>query len=179
MNCNQFDEIVALSKSNGTVRFSLLATAAALEYMREKGMRVTIPAVKRLTGFDDDSWVEKCVEILDKLFKVDQSWSDLEAAIEQIFIEHKGDAYWNYPRERKAIKELVKMFDSYEDKKGAANRICETFYQLTSSQDKFWSKQPFLPSTLIAQGIFSRVAVETGKKADGGGKIIKFQVGGY
>jgi hypothetical protein len=35
--------------------------------------------------------------------------------------------------------------------------VCAAFWRLKSGNDKFWSGQPFLPSTLNASGIWDRV----------------------
>lgn len=41
--------------------------------------------------------------------------------------------------------------------------MIETFYNLTKSQDRYWSGQPFLPSILSSGGIWPRVKLEVEK----------------
>jgi hypothetical protein len=90
--------------------------------------------------------------------------SDLELynSIHKAFLSRNGDRFTNYGKEGKAIKEIIKKArirspDAYDD---LIRQMMEKLWELKSSGDRFWSKQPFLPSSLNAAGIWDRVLEE-------------------
>lgn len=66
----------------------------------------------------------------------------------------------DYAKEGAAIKRIIKLT---KGDAGTARQMIETYYRLTRSPDKFWSRQPFLPSALAASGIWDRVKLEAGR----------------
>jgi len=71
--------------------------------------------------------------------------------------EKEGGRFVDYAREGKAIKRIIKLANGDE---GKIMKMIDTFHRLTKSADKFWGKQPFLPSILCSGGIWPRVEIE-------------------
>ena len=87
---------------------------------------------------------------------------ELYNSIQKAFLSRNGDRFTNYGKEGKAIKEIIKKArirspDAYDD---LIRQMMEKLWELKSSGDRFWSKQPFLPSSLNAAGIWDRVLEE-------------------
>lgn len=87
--------------------------------------------------------------------KVDPLYHKIRMAFETV-----SGRFADYAREGVAIKRIIKFTEGNESKVG---QMIETFYNLTKSQDRFWSGQPFLPSILSSGGIWPRVLVEVQK----------------
>jgi hypothetical protein len=83
-------------------------------------------------------------------------------SIEKAFLSRNGEKFTSWGKEGKAIKEIIKKArirspDAY----GAfIQQMMEKLWELKNSGDRFWSKQPFLPSALNAAGIWDRVLEE-------------------
>lgn len=71
--------------------------------------------------------------------------------------EKEGGRFVDYAREGKAIKRIIKLANGDE---GKIMKMIDAFHRLTKSADKFWGKQPFLPSILCSGGIWPRVEIE-------------------
>lgn len=91
--------------------------------------------------------------------KVDPLYHKIKTTFETV-----SGRFADYAREGMAIKRIIKFSEGNES---TAGRMIETFYNLTKSQDRYWSSQPFLPSILSSGGIWPRVMVE----ADKAGKV--------
>lgn len=80
-------------------------------------------------------------------------------SIEKSFLSKNGDAFTNYGREGKAIhglieKAKVRLPNSPET---FLLNMMNQFWKMKCNGDPFWHGQPFLPSTLNADGIWDRV----------------------
>ena len=100
---------------------------------------------------EKDSYTEKVIV---------KKESSLFQKIQQSFEAVYGQ-FTNYPREGKAINRIIEYAKGNEDEIRA---MLETFLSLTKGTDKFWSSQPFTPSTLAASGIWDRVKIEAEKQ---------------
>jgi hypothetical protein len=82
--------------------------------------------------------------------------------------EGVGGPFADYRREGPAIKRIVSFAarDSPTDPKEFIRRMLVVFKNLTESQDRYWSGQPFIPSVLASGGIWPRVKKEL-EKAEG------------
>jgi hypothetical protein len=76
------------------------------------------------------------------------------------FTARNGDTEFNFKREGPHVLALEKKANDRDDPEGFAKAVLVTFWRLTHSEDKFWRKQPFLPSALNAGGIWPRVLKE-------------------
>jgi hypothetical protein len=88
--------------------------------------------------------------------KIDPLYHKIKDSFEAIH-----GVFTNYPREGKAIKQIIKYTKGDEQ---IIKLMLETFLTLTKSTDKFWSTQPYTPSTLAASGIWDRVKIEAEKQ---------------
>lgn len=78
----------------------------------------------------------------------------LYEAIWETFLS-KTEHFSNYGKEGAATKKLVSLFMVRDDPEATAKAVILRYYELTQGGDKFWSKQPFLPSSLLS--LFDRV----------------------
>jgi hypothetical protein len=90
--------------------------------------------------------------------------ADLELyhSLEKAFLSRNGEKFTSWGKEGKAIKEIIKKArirapDAHEE---LIRSMLSRFWELKVSGDRFWSKQPFLPSALNAAGIWDRVLEE-------------------
>ncbi len=67
---------------------------------------------------------------------------------------------YDYPRERKFIKVLVGKTKEKENPSDFMKSFFMTFGRLKRDGGKFWSSQPWLPSTLASGGIYPRIVEE-------------------
>lgn len=76
--------------------------------------------------------------------------------------EQPGHRFTNYGKEGKAIKGIIAKAKAREptDPGAFAEGMVETFAELRRRDRKFYGKQPFLPSSLNASGIWDRVLSE-------------------
>ena len=88
-----------------------------------------------------------------------------------MFHDEHGD-FTNYGREGKAIKSLIKFAADDEVKLLA---IVQKFLTLTKSNDKFWGKQPFVPSALVP--LWERVIEEIRPQEHGADWIARIDEG--
>lgn len=84
---------------------------------------------------------------------------ELYNKIKESFESIYGD-FSDYAKEGAAIKRIIKLTKGDSN---AIKQMIEAFWRLTKSPDKFWSKQPFLPSCLASGGIWDRVKLEAGR----------------
>jgi hypothetical protein len=79
--------------------------------------------------------------------------------INAAFLSKNGDKFTNYQKEGQAIKQLITKARarSPDDPEEFIRAVIVRFWEMKNGKDKFWSKQPFLPSALNASGIFDRV----------------------
>lgn len=82
--------------------------------------------------------------------------TELKITVEKTFTEN-GAEFVNWPKERTAVKAIVKNAMKKANPKEYLFRLIQEFYNLTQSTDRFWREQPFLPSTLNSSGIYPRV----------------------
>jgi len=80
-------------------------------------------------------------------------------SINKAFLSKNGDKFTNYKKEGSAIKQIIKKATARkpEDTELFVKDMISRFWELKTSKDKFWSSQPFLPSSLNATGIWDRV----------------------
>ena len=91
-------------------------------------------------------------------------------AIEQAFLSQNGNAFTNWGKEGKAIKEILKKarIRAPDGELAFIQSMLTRFWELkTTSRERFWQQQPFLPSALNATGIWDRV-LETFREDPGG-----------
>lgn len=86
--------------------------------------------------------------------------TELYNKIKDSFTAISGD-FTNYPKEGSAIKRIIGYTKGNTEQ---TQVMLETFLKLTKGTDKFWSSQPFTPSTLAASGIWDRVKIEAEKQ---------------
>jgi hypothetical protein len=85
----------------------------------------------------------------------------LFTAIEDSFLSQlHDDTQYNYGKERKHIKNIIERIHNKDSPEEFIKKVIETFHRLKTGRDKFWSKQPFLPSVLNSGGIWPRVVEE-------------------
>jgi hypothetical protein len=85
----------------------------------------------------------------------------LFTAIEDSFLSQlHDDTQYNYGKERKHIKNIIERIHNKDSPEEFIKKVIETFHRLKNGRDKFWSKQPFLPSVLNSGGIWPRVVEE-------------------
>jgi uncharacterized protein YdaU (DUF1376 family) len=84
---------------------------------------------------------------------------ELYQSIQQAFLAKNGNKFTNYPKEAQGTKGIIAKCKARNptDPAGMAQAMIEKLWQLKSGSDKFYSSQPFLPSTLNASGIWDRV----------------------
>lgn len=84
---------------------------------------------------------------------------ELYQSIQQAFLAKNGNKFTNYPKEAQGTKGIIAKCKARNptDPAGMAKAMIEKLWQLKSGSDKFYSSQPFLPSTLNASGIWDRV----------------------
>lgn len=77
----------------------------------------------------------------------------------QAAFESKSGTFTNYGCEGKAIKSIIEKVTKLcpDDPACFAMNMLDEFWRLRSNGDAFWNQQPFLPSALNANGIFTRV----------------------
>ena len=80
--------------------------------------------------------------------------------IEDAFLSKTPKTDFLFPREGPHIKKLEEKCKARPDPEGFAKAILVTYWQLTESSDRFWGKQPFMPSALNGGGIWPRVLKE-------------------
>ncbi|MCF7943788.1 MAG: DUF4373 domain-containing protein [Spirochaetia bacterium] len=100
--------------------------------------------------------------------------TNLYQSVNQAFLSRNGDKFTNYGKEGTAIKQIItkataRSPDGAED---LIRQMMAKFWELKNSGDKFWRKQPFLPSALNAAGIWDRVLEEF--REDGGGNTDRW-----
>ena len=80
-------------------------------------------------------------------------------SINKAFLSQNGDKFTNYKKEGSAIKGIIKKSKDRQpvDTELFTKDMIARFWELKSSKDKFWSSQPFLPSSLNATGIWDRI----------------------
>ena len=80
-------------------------------------------------------------------------------SINKSFLSQNDNKFTNYAKEGKAIKQIIKKATARkpEDAEDFIKDMISRFWELKTSKDKFWSSQPFLPSSLNATGIWDRV----------------------
>lgn len=88
---------------------------------------------------------------------------DLYANLQAGFLAQHGGRFTNPGAEAYGVRAIIDYTGGSVDD---LEIMIATFYRLTKSQDKFWSRQPFLPSTLAKPGIWDRVKVEAQKKIE-------------
>jgi len=84
---------------------------------------------------------------------------ELYQAINQSFLAKNGNKFTNYAKEGEAIKAIITKSKerSEDDPSGFAKSMMEAFWKLKSSGDRFWSGQPFLPSSMNSSGLWDRI----------------------
>jgi hypothetical protein len=82
------------------------------------------------------------------------------------FLEANGGVFANYGIEGRAVKTLCKQARAFcpDDPQAFLRQFMATFKQL-QRKESFFANQPFLPSSLSANGIFTRI-IEGMKKAE-------------
>jgi hypothetical protein len=80
--------------------------------------------------------------------------SELYNKIKKTFETVHGD-FANYAKEGSAIKRIIKLTKGDES---AIGLMLKKYHELTESGDKFWGKQPYIPSALLA--LWDRVKAE-------------------
>lgn len=86
---------------------------------------------------------------------------ELFASVEEAFLSQLEDeTQYSYPRERTHINKLIARVRNKASPADFLRQTIETFYRLHTGRDKFWKKQPFLPSVLNSSGIWPRVLEE-------------------
>ena len=80
-------------------------------------------------------------------------------SIQKSFLCKNGDRFTNYGKEGKAIHAIIKKATERkpDDVESFIKDMITRFWDLKTSKDKFWSSQPFLPSTLNSVGLWDRV----------------------
>lgn len=81
---------------------------------------------------------------------------------------------WNWRMQGPNINGLLSRARKYDDPEGHLSMLLETFLRLTQSADKFWCGQPFTPSTLNSEAIYTRVC----REMEGQRSIVDEVVGG-
>jgi len=123
-----------------------------------------IDTVKKPTVSKTDIVSPKTVSIIDTTKEITKENNNiLFNAIKNAFHSKYGK-FDNYPKEGKAIQELIKKAEMRGDPAEVMKRVLEIFWQLTENGNQFWKGQPFLPSTLNSSGIWSRVLKQTENK---------------
>lgn len=93
--------------------------------------------------------------------KVKEEDSKLFHAIEQSFLSQLQDeTQYSYGKERKHIKKLIERIHNKDSPEEFIKKVIETFHRLKNGRDKFWNKQPFLPSVLNSDSMWPRVVEE-------------------
>jgi hypothetical protein len=84
---------------------------------------------------------------------------ELFQSINQAFLAKNDNRFTNYPKEAQGIKGIIAKAKARnpEDPEALVRTMLESFWILKTSQDRFWSSQPFLPSTLNSAGLWDRV----------------------
>lgn len=84
---------------------------------------------------------------------------ELYQAINQAFLAKNDNRFTNYPKEAAGIKGIIEKAKKRnpEDPEAMVKAMMESLWKLKTGRDKFWSGQPFLPSTLNAAGVWDRV----------------------
>jgi len=80
--------------------------------------------------------------------------TELYNKIKKTFEAIHGD-FANYAKEGSAIKKIIKLTKGDES---AIGLMLKKYHELTESGDKFWGKQPYIPSALLA--LWDRVKAE-------------------
>ena len=80
--------------------------------------------------------------------------TELYNKIKKTFETVHGD-FANYAKEGSAIKRIIKLTKGDES---AIGLMLKKYHELTESGDKFWGKQPYIPSALLA--LWDRVKAE-------------------
>lgn len=80
--------------------------------------------------------------------------TELYNKIKKTFETIHGD-FANYAKEGSAIKKIIKLTKGDES---AIGLMLKKYHELTESGDKFWGKQPYIPSALLA--LWDRVKAE-------------------
>lgn len=85
--------------------------------------------------------------------------NELYHSIEKSFLCKNGDKFTNYGKEGKAIHAIIKKATEREpdDVEQFIKDMITRLWEMKESKDKFWSSQPFLPSTLNSVGLWDRV----------------------
>ena len=93
--------------------------------------------------------------------QADESWLYLWIK-ERFEKEQPHGRFTNYGKEGKAIKGIISKAQARDPTNpgGFAEGMIETFAKLRKKDRKFYGKQPFLPSSLNASGIWDRVLTE-------------------
>ncbi|MCF7945929.1 MAG: hypothetical protein K9L24_03655, partial [Spirochaetia bacterium] len=79
--------------------------------------------------------------------------------IKQVFLSQNGNKGITSNKEGLAINQLIKKAQVYspDDFERVIKAIIVKFWELKISREGFWTRQPFLPSALNADGIWERV----------------------
>jgi predicted phage replisome organizer len=84
---------------------------------------------------------------------------ELYHKVEVAFLKRNGDKFTDYKREGAALHQLIGRARARDGEKAEdlLVSVCKQFWKLKQSGDKFWSGQPFTPSTLNTVSIWDRV----------------------
>lgn len=90
-----------------------------------------------------------------------QLYSDIKTTFEGV-----SGQFTDYKREGAAIKRIISFAtrDSPDNRVEYVKRMLIVFKRLTSSSDKYWSSQPFIPSQMASGGIWPRLKLELEKE---------------
>lgn len=131
---------------------TILDTDTDTDIIKEKNSNTTDPKPKPIAP-------AKAAASVDLVpFQPDPD-KELYQSIQQAFLAKNGNKFTNYPKEAQGTKGIIAKCKARNptDPAGMAQAMIEKLWQLKSGSDKFYSSQPFLPSTLNASGIWDRV----------------------
>lgn len=91
--------------------------------------------------------------------RVREEDKELHKSVRDAFQKGYGGNFDNYAKEGKAINALIvkARARSPDDPGMFIKEVMVTFWRLKKGREEFWKKQPFLPSTLNAGGLWPRV----------------------
>ena len=160
----QYGELSETSKAPPVKSYIRLLKKHGLWELYQKGIdTLSIPYAKGSdTPKDKDKEKDKEKDNSAAIVKTNKQTKNtiLFNKIKDSFTSISGD-FTSYPKEGSSIKRIIEY--AKNDEKFIQSML-ETFLKLTRGTDKFWSGQPFTPSTLAASGIWDRVKIEAEKQ---------------
>jgi hypothetical protein len=84
---------------------------------------------------------------------------------EAFLSKQPSNTFSNWAKEGKGLHRLIALAHTFaeDDCENWLQGLLETFWRLKTAGDRFWVGQPFLPSVLASDGIFTRVHEEMRK----------------